>query len=868
MQTHRRCNLALDRLDHHPRVLLTVSGANIVVLAATELLNEDFLALFQANDFGLNLGAGHGGLAELQSVIGANGQNPIEFDRVPRFRCFAIIDIQKEAFGDFVLASAVANDRVHLEKSFKKQGFGFVWGQKCNWHRADRRGQNRISRLVLVDPAADSYISHSMDALNPAQSEAVGTLSGPLLVLAGAGTGKTRVVTFRVANLIRHGTAPDRILAVTFTNKASLEMQERIGHQLKLPKRVKRGQPVPPRPQIGTFHSHCVQILKRHASVLGYPEKFTIYDRSDSESVARTVLREIRVHENVLSPADFLGIVSRWKNAGVRPERADHEAVNDKEHLAASGFRRYQRALKLQAAFDFDDLLVCAEQLLTEHEDVCAAEANRYDHVLVDEYQDTNGTQYRIIKALASRHRNLCVVGDDDQSIYGWRGAEVRHILNFRNDWPEAKIVRLEENYRSTDAILEMANRLIAFNQHRHGKILRPARRNGQVPRVLQFPGENEEAKGVVQEIADRLKHDRARTPRDFAILFRTNEQPRLFELELRRMNVPYTITGTQSFFDRKEVRDLLSFLKWVDQPDDELALLRIINVPPRGMGAGSIDKLLKHAVATSQSVWKVMQDPSVVKQLPTPAQKGVADLIALQRRFSERFRTSTSEEALDQEMAAPNVQIHTASAEGLDASDDDQPDINQGMTGVLQGLIKELKYREEIERLYEDPEEATMRVGSLEGVINAMAQFEMQTPSAELRDFLTSVTLSGREYGSSKDKKNQADAVALMTYHSAKGLEFPIVYMVGMEEGVLPHRRSIVDDGEGVDEERRLCYVGVTRAQDELTLTLPMSRFKWGKPRPTFPSRFLYEITGQADNPNRLKSIKAAAEEARKSKR
>jgi DNA helicase II / ATP-dependent DNA helicase PcrA len=703
-----------------------------------------------------------------------------------------------------------------------------------------------------------------MSDLNPAQSDAVATLSGPLLVLAGAGTGKTRVVTYRVANLIRHGTRPDRILAVTFTNKASMEMQERIGAQLKLPKRVRRGQTAPPRPQIGTFHSHCVQILKRNASTLGYPEKFTIYDRSDAESVARTVLREIRVHENVLSPSDFLAIISRWKNIGVRPERADSEAVNDQEHLAASGFRRYQRALRLQAAFDFDDLLYFAEQLLTDEPSIRADEAGRYDHVLVDEYQDTNGTQYRIIKALASEHRNLCVVGDDDQSIYGWRGAEVRHILNFRIDWPEAKVVRLEENYRSTDAILTMANRLIAFNKQRHDKVLRPARRNGQPPRVLQFQGENEEAKGVVQEISDRLQRDRHLAPKDFAILFRTNEQPRLFELELRHFNVPYVITGTQSFFDRKEVRDILAFLRWIDHPDDELALLRVINVPPRGMGAGSVDKLLKHAVATSQSIWKVMQDPKVTGNLPLPAQRGIAFLIALQRKYAPLFQA-----ILDDDEPQPEDQPQPGEEpQPGDEVADDGYSSSAPLTAALENLIRELKYREEIERLYEDADEAVMRIGSLEGVINALAQFELANSNAGISDFLTSVTLSGREYGSSKDKSNKVNAVALMTYHSAKGLEFPIVYMVGMEEGVLPHRRSISDDGDSVDEERRLCYVGVTRAQDELTMTLPLSRFKWGKPRPTYPSRFLYEITGQADNPNRLKAIKAAAEEARKSSR
>ena len=681
-----------------------------------------------------------------------------------------------------------------------------------------------------------------MGQLNPAQSEAVGTLGGPLLVLAGAGTGKTRVITFRVANLIKHGTAADRILAVTFTNKAAMEMQERISGQLKLPKRVRRGQPAPARPQIGTFHSHCVQILKRWTGELGYPERFTIYDRSDAESVARTVLREIRVAESTLSPSDFLNIVSRWKNAGVRPENADSAATSDQEHIAASGFRRYQRALKLQAAFDFDDLLVFAEQLLVENPKVRLAEAGRYDHVLVDEYQDTNGCQYRIIKALAQGHRNLCVVGDDDQSIYGWRGAEVRHILNFRQDWPEAKVVRLEDNYRSTDAILTMSNRLIAFNRERHDKVLRPARPNGKPPRVLQFPDENEEAKGVVEEIAERLRSDKTVSPGDFAILFRTNEQPRPFEMELRKRKVPYMITGSQSFFDRKEVRDLLAYLRWIDSPDDELALLRVINVPPRGMGAGSVDKLLKQAVATSSSVWKVMHDEVFGATLPTAAQGGIASLKELQSRYKAQF---------DGQLSAHQ-----------------DPSQVPSMAEVLIKLIDDLKYREEIQRLYAEPEEAAMRIGSLESVLNSIAQYEESAAEPTLGDFLASIVLSGREYGSGKDKQQGLNAVSLMTYHSAKGLEFPIVYMIGMEEGVLPHRRSISGEIDSVDEERRLCYVGVTRAQDELALSLPQSRFKWGKPRPTYPSRFLYELTGQGDHPNRIKSIQAAAQEAKKSGR
>jgi DNA helicase II / ATP-dependent DNA helicase PcrA len=700
-----------------------------------------------------------------------------------------------------------------------------------------------------------------MAELNPPQQDAVDTLSGPLLVLAGAGTGKTRVVTYRVANLIRHGIRPDRILAVTFTNKASQEMQERISHQLKLPKRVRRGQPTPPRPSIGTFHSHCVQILKRHATVLGYPQKFTIYDRSDAESIARTVLREIRVHDDMLKPGDFLSIVSRWKNMGIRPEQADGAATSDKEHLAASAFKRYQRTLKNQAAFDFDDLLVCAEVLLNEHEKVRREESSRYDHVLVDEYQDTNGSQYRIIRSLAIDHRNLCVVGDDDQSIYGWRGAEVRHILNFKNDWTEAKVVRLEDNYRSTDAILQMANRLIVFNANRHDKMLRAARPNGLQPRILQFPGEVEEAKGVVEEIANRLKNDPATQAGDFAILFRTNEQPRPFEMELRRCKLPYVITGSQSFFDRKEVRDILAYLKWIDTPEDELSLLRVINVPPRGMGAASIDKLLKRAVSSGTSVWRVMQDLAFANTLPSAAQQGIQKLKDLYSEFSKKLQSknSTAQTTSDSQ-SANSADIHESDeGEGFEDADG----LGELTQGVRQ-LIEALKYRAEIQRLYPDAEEATARIGTLEEVINAVAEYEHEANEPDLGDFLSKVTLSGREFGSPKEKQMQRNAISLMTYHSAKGLEFPFVYMVGMEEGVLPHRRSLND--ETVDEERRLCYVGVTRAQDELSMTLPMSRYKWGKPRPTYPSRFLYEVTGQADNPNCQKAIREATKEARKS--
>src|SRR6056297_1674436 len=311
------------------------------------------------------------------------------------------------------------------------------------------------------------------DGLNPAQKQAVETLSGPMLVLAGAGTGKTRVVTFRIANLIRHGTAPDRILAVTFTNKAAGEMQERIAELIGTRgKRRRKGQPAEPRPTVSTFHAHCVRILRRHAKALGYPDKFSIYDRSDQESLARGILRELRLPGTSLSPSEMLNIIGGWKNASVKPDQAATLAATDKEHFAASGYRRYQAGLRARGAMDFDDLLLNTETLFDEHPAIRQAEAGRFEHVLVDEYQDTNGSQYRITKHLSLQHRNLCVVGDDDQSIYAWRGADVSHILNFANDWPDAKVVCLESNYRSTAEILAMANRLIAFNTTRHDKSL------------------------------------------------------------------------------------------------------------------------------------------------------------------------------------------------------------------------------------------------------------------------------------------------------------------------------------------------------------------------------------------------------------
>jgi DNA helicase-2/ATP-dependent DNA helicase PcrA len=646
----------------------------------------------------------------------------------------------------------------------------------------------------------------NLDELNRPQRDAVTTLSGPLLVLAGAGTGKTRVITFRIARLIQAGTLPHRILAVTFTNKAAREMRDRA--QKQLGRRKKGDKP----PEISTFHSLCVRVLRRHARLLGYPEAFSIYDRGDQETLARNALRDVRVGHETLKPADLLGYIGNWKSQGVRADSAFDAAAKDKEQLAAMAYGKYQSALKAAGAMDFDDLLLCTEELFTKHADARYAEASRFDHLLIDEYQDTNGLQYRIVKAMADRHRNLCVVGDDDQSIYGWRGAEVTHILSFQKDWPEAKVVRLEDNYRSKAPILELANTLIAHNSTRHKKVLRPSREGGIPPKIVRFDNETAEAEEVVRDIRQRLDvTDGPRTaPSDVAILFRTNEQPRAFELELRRAKVPYVLVGGMSFYDRKEVKDVLSYLRLIANPNDEVSLLRIINVPSRGIGAGTIEALLERAVSAGKPLWQVL--PDSLGDIPTLAAQRIAEFVKLIDAYRGRLGS-------------------------------------QALAEMMKELLATVDYKSELTRAYKTPADVEARWNTVEELINAAALYTERAETPSLLGFLEEATLADKDdYG---DDKKERHALTLMTLHSAKGLEFPHVYLVGMEEGLLPHQRSILD-GKSIEEERRLCYVGVTRAQDTLVLSFCRERMKWGKPRPSIPSRFLMEMRGETERAKR----------------
>src|SRR5579863_1207674 len=465
--------------------------------------------------------------------------------------------------------------------------------------------------------------------LNPAQREAVCFLSGPLLILAGAGSGKTRVITHRMAELIANRVPPEKILSVTFTNKAAREMQERAAHVL--------GKSLPKKPLVCTFHSLCVRILRQEITALGYPAEFAICDRGDQESIARSALRDIRVGEKALKPGDLLAIISRWKTAGIHPEDAREAAENDREFLAAAAYRRYQKNLKTAASVDFDDLLFLTQELFEEFPDALARHQNRFSHVQIDEYQDTNGMQFEIVAALVRKHQNICVVGDDDQSIYGWRGAEVRHILDFPRIFPGTKIIRLEDNYRCTDQILELANRLVTHNRDRHDKKLVAHKEGPNSVRFSEYPDEETEALEVVREISWVIKSKNIE-PGDVAILFRTNEQPRVFETELRRAKLPYVLLGSMSFFDRREIRDVLAYLKVLFRPEDEISLLRIINVPARGIGTGTAEKLIARAVKQGSRIWTILPEVLSDPVFPQNARAALLQFQELIQRYQQKF--------------------------------------------------------------------------------------------------------------------------------------------------------------------------------------------------------------------------------------
>jgi DNA helicase-2/ATP-dependent DNA helicase PcrA len=646
--------------------------------------------------------------------------------------------------------------------------------------------------------------------LNPEQHEAVTTTEGPLLVLAGAGTGKTRVITTRIAYLLALGVEPASILAVTFTNKAAGEMRERLQALAGDAAREVT---------VGTFHAFCVRALREHGAVLGLSRHFTICDASDQLAAVKSVMRELRVHETTLNPSALLARMSLARNRMQTPESFLAQGGGGRDQLVGSVWGRYLEHLRRQRTLDFDDLLLEAVRLLRESEDVRARMQRRYLHVMVDEYQDTNHPQYEIVRAIGSAHRNVCVVGDDDQSIYGWRGADVSKILGFHRDFEGAKVVRLQTNYRSTRPILEAANAVIRHNPRRHDKALQSVRGDGPEVRFLRLKDEIGEARLVVGEIALAVRRGEAR-PSDFAVLCRTQIQFRTFEAELRAAGLPYTVVGGMSFFDRKEVRDVVAFLKLALNPLDEASLLRVANVPPRGVGKASLDRVLAFATDRGISAGAAFERAAEIEGLSPQAVEGYRALRL----------------ALD--------------SAGLPAAGRD-------LVARIGGLLESVGYRAEVTRLYPDPMTREARWAGVLEVLNFAENHVRRAAEPTLATFLEELALTGSDEAEDAPESRE-DAVALMTLHAAKGLEFEHVFLPGMEEGLLPHARAAAEGG--IEEERRLAYVGITRAMKTLTMTWAFERARYGKSARATPSRFLFEAQGEA-LPREWKGVEATLE-------
>ena len=643
----------------------------------------------------------------------------------------------------------------------------------------------------------------NLASLNPQQRQAVEALKGPVLILAGAGTGKTRVITFRIAHLIANGVAPGNILAVTFTNKAAREMQERIGKLIPAPRKSgadARAQDS--RPTICTFHSLCVRILRQHIERLGYKRNFVIYDESEQLSAVKKILAQISAKGEKTDPAAVLSLLSRFKNGG---EKAAVFADESVRALAQHIRSRYESALHACNAVDFDDLILLTLRLFNEHPDALESCRAKYRYVMADEYQDTNASQFQLIHALAAGHRNLCVVGDDDQSIYGWRGAEIGNLLDLEKYFPEVKIIKLEQNYRSTNTILNAANAIIKNNPRRRAKQLWSSKGPGGKILLRAYPSDDDEARNVVEQIEfARLSQ---RVPwSDNAILFRTNAQSRPLETALRQANVRYHLIGGQSFFDRREVKDFIAYVKTFLHPHDDVSLLRIANVPARGLSDVTMERLLAASHERKGSVFTAMKNPLVQVEFQTKTRESIERFV----EFIERM----------------GALLHHDHSLRLQAWGD--------------RFLDEIGYFNELRRAEKDAETAENRIRNLRELIATLDNFGLPTmsPADRLQAFLEDITLDAERL---EEKENAGDAVTLITMHSCKGLEFPRVYIVGLEEGLLPHSRSAAEGT--LDEERRLFYVAVTRAMQGLVISHCAGRKKYGQLMPCHPSRFLKEL-------------------------
>ncbi|WP_124728190.1 DNA helicase PcrA [Staphylospora marina] len=630
--------------------------------------------------------------------------------------------------------------------------------------------------------------------LNPMQRRAVLHTEGPVQILAGAGSGKTRVLTHRVAYLLAEkGIHPWNILAITFTNKAAREMKERI---------IRLVGPQAEEIWISTFHSMCVRILRRDIDRMGRSRNFTILDTSDQLTVIKQILKEENLDPKKFEPRAILGRISAAKNVLAGPSAMRMRARNLLEEVAADVYEKYQQKLHANESLDFDDLLVETIRLFDVAPEVKDYYQRKFQYIHVDEYQDTNHAQYALIRTLAEKHRNICVVGDSDQSIYRFRGADISNILNFEKDWPDAEVIKLEQNYRSTKRILEAANHLIAHNTERKPKNLWTENEEGSPIRLFEAGSEIEEAHYVAEHILDGVRE--GRSYKDFAVLYRTNAQSRVIEDVMLKSGIPYTVVGGIKFYERKEIKDVLAYLRLIVNPHDDLSLGRVINVPKRGIGAATMDKISRYAQEHGLSLFGALLELEEIG-LGKRAETALAGFVRLIRELHNMIEYLSASELTEEVLARSG-------------------------------------YREELKK--ENTIEAESRLENIDELISVAQEFEKRSDDKSLVAFLTDLALIADidmlDEPAGTDKPG--DAVALMTLHSAKGLEFPVVFLIGMEEGIFPHSRTLDDESE-LEEERRLAYVGITRAERELHLSYARTRTIFGQTGMNPPSRFLQEL-------------------------
>ena len=628
--------------------------------------------------------------------------------------------------------------------------------------------------------------------LNDSQIEAIETTKGPVLIIAGAGSGKTRVLTYRYAHLVKsYGVDIENILAITFTNKAAEEMKSRISDLLNLEASPK---------WVSTFHSLCVKILRIHGDKLGFNRNFSIYDQSDSNKVVRNCMSDNNVDLKQYSPKRFQAQISNLKNNMINPKEALEIADTFFDVKVAEIYISYEKKLKQANAMDFDDLLLKTVELFEKFESVLSFWAGKFQFVMVDEYQDTNFVQYKLVELLGSNNKNVCVVGDSDQSIYAFRGADIRNIIEFEKDFENAKIIQLEKNYRSTKKILNLANQIISNNQRTLDKNLWTDNEEGLDVDSIQFRSERDEANWVSLEIKKILEENKND---EVAVFYRTNSQSRLFEEELRKNNINYKVLGSVRFYDRKEIKDIICYLKFILNNDDMVSFERIVNVPRRGIGDSTIGKIRGSMDILNKNLSQILKNPEEVDNI------------------SPRIKSKLKEfYVLIEELKSVAI---------------------QGPSKTIEEIINKTGYKSEL--INEGTLESQMRLENIEELMNSAFNFEnlneseIDEPFTVLREYLESIALFA-----DTDDLEESDRVTLMTLHNAKGLEFPFVFMTGMEENLFPHERSTQGGKKEIEEERRLCYVGITRAEKKLYLTYSWSRTLWGGTTFNLPSRFIEE--------------------------